>query len=678
MALPTRQAAGIGGAATLLVAVGLLGLSLRSKLYGSVSSEVEWEARQLAQGASDAVRLKTKETEARVLAAASLNPVRALVAHSVDRATLIDAFSTEEWWRSFREEFPIVVLAMRGQKVDLGRKTAPDIDPLLAAVRQKSPASQLLFTNESVYFAAAALVETPARSPQGPSSLVLARPFLAGDLTSPPNFSGALVLSSGGVALFGAGAPEQLQLSQELLGKDPSTPLVGPDASWSAAAVELAPKLVLWARTSTLAKSNEVARTALSILGPMWGIAAVLAAACVYLGFRGRGRRPQAANPPAVVEPQGKVIVAAELAERREISDQALPIAAPQPILVSGASSTADPNQFGRYRLLRLLGEGSTMRADLGELRGAEGFSRLFVIKRLRPELASQPWAVAEFVERAQLGSSLVHSNIVPIYDFGRVENQLFLAQEHILGRDLGTMLDRLRQKEGQQLPAVLVFFIAQEILKALEYAHTHRNSQGEPTGIVHGNISPRKVLVSAMGEVRVLDFGIPHAKARAGRARQDRSAFLSPEQVRGEAIDARSDLFSLAMTMFWCLTGRSPYVAKTQEELFEKMKTGPGQEERDLIGTLGGAAAPLLKRALEASPEKRFQTAEAFAGAIPPWEMSRSAERLHRLMCKLFDEDFRAEQASQSDGQADLEQLSISEAQLETGDEVRFIGQVR
>src|SRR5262249_23038771 len=159
--------------------------------------------------------------------------------------------------------------------------------------------------------------------------------------------------------------------------------------------------------------------------------------------------------------------------------------------------------------LVYTLGERGTVRADLGVLLGAEGFSRLFVIKRLRSEFAGEPWAVAEFVERAQLGSTLVHSNIVPIYDFGRVDDQYFTAEEHIIGRYLQGVVERFAQNEGGQLPPVLVFFIAQEILKALEYAHAHRTSRGEPLPVIHGNISPRTILVSAMGEVKLLDFGV-------------------------------------------------------------------------------------------------------------------------------------------------------------------------
>ena len=672
-----RKLSGASAAVVLLLGIGLFGVSIRANLYRAASKESEWQAAQIAQRARDEIGLKIRRTEAQVSAAVSLNPVRALVAHSVDRATLLDAFGTEEWWRGFREEFPVQLLAIPGDKVDVGRERAPDLEPLLAAARGKNPSSQLILANDKVYIAAAALIDAPDRLQRGASYLVLAKPFVAADLVVPPNFSGAAVLASEKIALLGSGAPEQLQHLQEILGSDPSAAIVAPDASWAAIAVELGPRLLLWVRTDTSVTAQEVAKTARSILGPLYGLGLALAAGVLYLGFRRGRQRVEPFGPANEKEPSSKIIVSPDLEgeafESRPVNGQA---AAPsQPVVLNAVpTGAAAPGQFGRYRLLHALGEGTTFRSDLAVLRGEGGFRRLFVIKRLRPEIARQPAAVVEFVDRAQLGSCLVQSNIVPIYDFGRVNEEYFIAQEHILGRDLHTLLLRLKKSEGRQLPPVIVFYLTQEILKALEYAHTHRGAPDQTGGVVHGGLSPRKVLISSSGELKVLDFGMPHARARTAAGRIERALFWSPEQARGEPIDARSDLFSLAMTMFFSLTGRTLYAANGDEELFEKVKNGPQAAERELIALLGGAATYVLQRALDPAPEKRFQTAEEFAHAIPPWEMSRSNERLHSLMRKLFDDDFQAELASQADWQNGLEELSIIESPPEPTAEVRQI----
>jgi len=671
--------------AVLLVAgMALLGVSFRSKLYAAAYSDSAWQARQLVQSLQSDLKLKAREVEARAAAAASLNPVRALVAHRVDRATLEDAFSTEDWWRSFREEFPIQILAAEGTMLNFSRDPAElNVDSLIASARRKSPASLILTANGKPYFIAAASVDVPAATQRGPTFLVLGRAFTAKDLAANWSEGSAAMLAYDGLSLFSAGAPEELQHLQDAVGKDASRPIVAPEAQWSAAAAELSPKLWLWASTDTSAKSREVSRTLKTVSTPLWSVTALLSLGCLYFAFRRRRAGPEQSDRREREREEMSVVVEPALAQEegdhRRARAAQLPAGAPQPVVLSTVpNGPRHPNQFGRYRLLHALGKGTTMRADLAVLHGAEGFSRLFVIKRLLPELARQPSAVEEFVERAQLGSGLVHSNIVPIYDFGRVAEQYFIAQEHILGRDLQSVVRRERENDGKLLPALLVFFIAQEIAKALAYAHTRRKPGGEMAGVIHGNISPHKILISAMGEVKLLDFGIPHARARLTEDVSERAQFMSPEQARGDQMDERSDLFSLGLTMFWCLSGRSLYSPQRGPELLEKVRQGPGREEQDLINLVAGPATHILQRALEPSPDNRFQTAEEFARAIPPWEMTRAGERLQSMMRRLFENDFQDEQGRYADWQTGLEDLSISESEPDSADDIRRIGQSR
>src|SRR4029079_615227 len=107
---------------------------------------------------------------------------------------------------------------------------------------------------------------------------------------------------------------------------------------------------------------------------------------------------------------------------------------------------------FGRYRLVDLLGEGGMAQVYTAVTFGAEGFRRTFVVKRLRAELSREPAVVAQFIDEANLGSTLVHSNIIPVFDFGKVGDEYFLAQEYILGRDLGRLTSRSIEHEGRPL----------------------------------------------------------------------------------------------------------------------------------------------------------------------------------------------------------------------------------
>ena len=128
-----------------------------------------------------------------------------------------------------------------------------------------------------------------------------------------------------------------------------------------------------------------------------------------------------------------------------------------------------------------------------------------------------------------------------------------------------------------------MVLFAAAETLRALEYAHTKLGDDGRPMGIVHRDVSPSNILVSARGEVKLFDFGIVKAEGRVTKTQhgvvKGNVSFMSPEQARGIDVDGRADLFSLGLVMFYCLTGEILYHGETTYELLVKAATGPGPE---------------------------------------------------------------------------------------------------
>jgi len=304
---------------------------------------------------------------------------------------------------------------------------------------------------------------------------------------------------------------------------------------------------------------------------------------------------------------------------------------------------------FGRYRLVDLLGEGGMAQVYTAVTFGAEGFRRTFVVKRLRAELSREPAVVAQFIDEANLGSTLVHSNIIPVFDFGKVGDEYFLAQEYILGRDLGRLAVRAIEKQQRALPPTTVLYAASETLRALEYAHTKLGDGGKPMAIVHRDVSPSNILVSARGEVKLFDFGIVKAEGRVTKTQhgvvKGNVSFMSPEQARGINIDGRADLFSLGLVIFYCLTGETLYKGSTTYEALVKAATGPGDEELARIAALPAPCADIVRKALEVDPTKRYQTAGEFGAALAP-HVSGGAAEAGSLMSTLFAEDFRAEEA--------------------------------
>ncbi|MDY7231496.1 serine/threonine-protein kinase [Hyalangium rubrum] len=600
-------------------------------------------------GARENLSARLREVEARAVAGASLNPVRALVAERVDDATLLDAFGTEAWWQAFREEFTVHALVEGSHRFDFtpdGVARPADLSALLSAAETRPLASSLLLAGGVPHLAAASAVDVPVVGQPGRALLVLARPLAAPELEAIARQARAslLLVDAQGQPLSRAGvAPLEAVPSLD-------APLTGPRGEWALARAEVAPGLFLWARADTHVEAAQARGAARAIMVPVWLTALLASGVALWLGLR--PQRDKATAEMLARRTQELAAVKAELELARvsltgmpAIKDSMLPVA---PRTRTEPSLSA-PVPFGRYELLRQLGEGGMARVYLALARGTGGFERLFVIKRLHEPLARQSDAVKQFMDEARLGASLVHSNIVPVYDFGQVEGEYYMASEYILGRDLDAVLRRAFERDGYPLEPATVFFVAQEVLKAIGYAHTRTDSQGRPLGIVHRDVSPMNILASARGEVKLLDFGIAKSTERSTRTQaglvKGNVNFISPEQARGLEVDGRADLFSLGLTLYWCLTGELLYDGNNDFDRLLCAAEGPSEAHWERIARLPQPAASILYRALQPHPADRFQSAEEFALALPPVS-SEDVAGLGRTMLRLFGEELRAEAA--------------------------------
>jgi serine/threonine-protein kinase len=228
--------------------------------------------------------------------------------------------------------------------------------------------------------------------------------------------------------------------------------------------------------------------------------------------------------------------------------------------------------------------------------------------------------------------------------------DEYFMAQEYVLGRDLRKLVTTSLEKERKLLDPRLSVYIARQALHALEYAHTQKTSDERPMGIVHRDVSPNNILVSARGEVKLFDFGI--AKADEGRLHQTQAGvvkgnvqYMSPEQARGEPVDARADLYSLGLVLYFLLTGRSLYRGESAYELLVQAAQGLTEKLMPSLQKLPPPLGAVLRVALEPDREQRFQTATAFENALSGMPTGTAAE-LARVLQRLFGEDLKAEQA--------------------------------
>jgi Protein kinase domain len=629
----------------------------------SVRQEAGRAAEAAGMRAVDALTSHVNELKLEAHNAASTPRLEAALRGNVDAATLQDLFRTEEWWEPYRNAFKIYAVAFEGEKLDVlegmkGAEFASDL--LVREARERHEAvAEIVLGKGWPYAAAAVPITLPDR--RLPLVLLLARPI---DEAAVRKLSekahGAVLLSDGKSAVIQTGAESELDVLRGAIGNEVVAPLYAPaagaaDASWAAAVSSLAPSLWMWTYGSGAAAARDGESTAATTKGAVWGVAGLFALVALFLGFR-RAPSPTASTPGLTAAGLGGT------ASLGSAPGGTMPGTGP----VSGDAATAfhqtDPNvpnaarptatrgvQFGRYTLLDRLGEGGMAEVYTAATFGAEGFRRTFVVKRLRAELVREPAVVAQFIDEANLASTLVHSNIIPVFDFGKVGEEYFMAQEYILGRDLGRLTARVVEREGKPLAANVVLYAAFETLKALEYAHTKLGDNGRPLGIVHRDVSPSNILISARGEVKLFDFGIVKAEGRVTKTQhgvvKGNVSFMSPEQARGVEVDARADLFSLGLVMFYCLAGDVLYKGNTTYELLVKAATGPGAEELARIAALPAPCADLVRRALEIDPAQRYSSAAEFAAAIAAVHVAGGPAEAARLMSTLFTEDFQKEE---------------------------------
>jgi eukaryotic-like serine/threonine-protein kinase len=226
------------------------------------------------------------------------------------------------------------------------------------------------------------------------------------------------------------------------------------------------------------------------------------------------------------------------------------------------------PQKFDRYLLFDQIGKGGMAEIFLARAETELGGRRLCVVKRILADFASHPQFAEMFIHEAKLAARLDHANIVQVFDLGRGDGELFIAMEYVEGIDLTDLLRRCtKQKIG--LPFEFALSILAAVLRGLDYAHRRTTDDGRPLDIVHRDVSPSNVLISFEGEIKLCDFGIARANQLAfpepsadtsSEALQGKAGYMSPEHARGEALDARSDVFAAGIVLWELIHGRRMY----------------------------------------------------------------------------------------------------------------------
>jgi serine/threonine-protein kinase len=619
------RALGLCAAAALLALPAVVDRAVAEGRQRRAADEAARSSRAAADWARAALAVQL-EGVALMTDNAVANPrVLAALRGRVDSRTFADLLANESWWEPYRDlraaiSFDGATLAFAQTEGDDGVDVAPIVREVGAGGRT---VARLVAGKRAAFLVAA------SAAPLGPGRaaavLLLARRVeesLLADVAA--RVGGPILLSDGRLPLGGYGA-DGGEVLAALVGQEARGDLPLADPAAHAAALEIGPGVWLWA------------------LGRGAGGGAARASA-----DRTRWRLSWAAAIPLAA------VIAARALRRRRKSIAAAPAStlvattAPVPVLAPPALRPGPGTPLGRYLLVDQIGEGGMAEVFTAVSFGYGGFRKPFVIKRLRPELNVNPTAVGLFIDEANLASTLVHPNVVPVFDFGEAAGAYFLAQEYVVGRDLGRLNRRLRERGEPLLSTEIILYLAQQLLYGLQYAHDKRDDAGAPLGLVHRDITPENVIISERGEVKILDFGIVKARQRVSQTEhgtvRGNVGFMSPEQARGKNVDHRSDLFSAGLVILTAATGEPAYPGATLYDLLTAAAAGPLDAERARIAALPQPLPTILGRALEVDPDLRYQSAAEFGAAVAPFVGGTAQRELAARVLALFGDELRVE----------------------------------
>ncbi len=284
------------------------------------------------------------------------------------------------------------------------------------------------------------------------------------------------------------------------------------------------------------------------------------------------------------------------------------------------ASIHPAPLMLGPYELLQRIATGGMGEVYLARRAGPHGFQKVVAVKRILPQLAQDADFVAMFVDEARVCARLAHPNIVQVFDFGEHDGELYMAMEYVDGTTAARLV-RAAASRGEEVPLDAALYIALGVLRGLDYAHNARDDDGKPLALVHRDVSPGNVLIDRSGAVKLTDFGIARAaeierRTDAGQLK-GKLGYMSPEQVVGRELDARSDLFTVGIALAELVMLRPLFSGPSEIDVLMHIR------DADLsVLDRAGSRVPddvraVLFRALARDRALRYPTAAAFAEGI-------------------------------------------------------------
>lgn len=288
----------------------------------------------------------------------------------------------------------------------------------------------------------------------------------------------------------------------------------------------------------------------------------------------------------------------------------------------SGPISVRAPSiRIGRYALFSQFAEGGVATVHFGRLDGAGGFSRVVAIKQLLPHLVKNQDFTEMLLKEARLAARVRHTNVVPTLDVVASHGDVFLVLEYIHGESLSVLCRTQAKQRKDYIPIKIAVAVMLDVLSGLCAVHEATDEKGRLLGLVHRDISPSNVIVGADGHSRILDFGIAKALEQLEESMPNhlkgKVGYMAPEQIRGEGVTQRSDVFSAGVVLWELLAMRRLFPAGIESDRMRQIVSGDYPPPSKFRPGLAPELDRITLRALAVDPEARFARSREFALAL-------------------------------------------------------------
>ena len=325
--------------------------------------------------------------------------------------------------------------------------------------------------------------------------------------------------------------------------------------------------------------------------------------------------------------------------------------------------------QVGRYTVVRHLASGGMAELFIAKQEAMGGFEKQVVLKLLQPRYAENPRVVSMFLDEARLAAKLNHPSIVHLYDVADEGGMKYIAMEYIHGETVADIVKRGLAVKNY-LPLEHAVHIVRQTAAGLAYAHERHEPDGHVLRIVHRDVSPTNILVSYEGQTKIVDFGIARAQdelREESGTRPGKASYMSPEQVRGEPADYRSDIFSLGIILYELTLCQRLYRGAPElimRKIVDDMVTPPTAINRDFPPTL----ELIVMKALEKRPEDRYQKAEDMSHDLEEFLEESGLRSGNRRVSNYMQELFAADASASESGAARARSFAESRPQTPSG----------